>query len=135
MNREDLYVKELMQELPREKAPANITQLIMQKIEKKTEFVFVKPLPLWQNSNIYLLLGVIVAELLLLWLVSDMFTFENVLFVGKTIYSSVIRYIATPNFNNLFFVLALIGVAIYFFVSEHIENNRRQFFNSVVKYC
>ncbi len=126
MNREDLYIKELMQELPREKAPANITQLIMQKIEKKTEFVFVKPLPLWQNSNIYLLLGVIVAELLLLWLV---------LFVGKTIYSSVIRYIATPNFNNLFFVLALIGVAIYFFVSEHIENNRRQFFNSVVKYC
>ncbi len=127
MNKDDLYIKQLMQELPKEKAPANITQLIMQKIEKKTQFVFTPVVPLWKRQNFYILIGVFLMEIFLLWSVKDLFTLENFVFVFKTIYIKIITYWETNNLNQILLILSCIGVAVYLFVKERINYSQQQF--------
>ncbi len=122
MYKEQKYLKNLLQELPQEKAPVGITRLIMQKIEKQKTAVSLQTTRVWQTQAFYIMLALVVAEIWLLWSYRAWFTFDNIVTALKIVYVDILRYIALNDFNMLigFFVFA--GISLYLFVKYRMEN-------------
>lgn len=122
MKKEDIFIRDLMKELPQEKAPIGITELIMSKIEKEqAAFPKIKVLRVWQMQSFYIMIAIVAVESWLLYSVRDWFTLANAESVIKKAYVAVIEYFAVPDFSAIFTVLAIIGVLIYLFVKDRIE--------------
>lgn len=123
MHKEESYLKKLMQEVPREKAPEGITQLIMQKITaKEVELMPLKHLRVWQTQAFYIMLAIVGTEAWLFWSLREWFTLATVETLLRDAYVQVCQYVATNGFAVLFWGIALIGIFIYLFVKDRIEN-------------
>ncbi len=123
MDKEQKYLKNLLQELPREEAPVGITQLIMQKIEKQEISVPLQVTKIWQTQAFYVMLALVLTEVWLLWSYRAWFTVENITTVAKIIYVDVLRYFALHNFNMLIGAFVLAGISLYLFVKYRLEDS------------
>lgn len=125
MNREDKYLSSLMQELPREKAPKGITELIMQKIvAREIAIEPIRQLKVWQTQAFYIMIAVVCAEAWLLWSSRYWLTLAHLETLLKSAYIQIYQYFAVNNFNSLATGIVLAGVLLYLFVRERIENTR-----------
>lgn len=123
MHKEELYLKKLMQEVPREKAPEGITQLIMQKITaKEAEPIPLSCLRVWQTQAFYIMLAIVGVEAWGLWSLREWFTLATVETLFRDAYVQICQHVATNGFAVLFWGIALIGIFIYLFVKDRIEN-------------
>lgn len=125
MNKEDKFLRTLMQELPKEKASEGITQLIMQKITVQSKvFVPIRTTKVWQTQAFYIMIAIVAVEAWLLWSVRKWFTLANFEAVAKKAYIEIYQYFALNNFSTPLLILVLIGVCLYLFVKNQIEAKR-----------
>lgn len=125
MKKEDTYLKSLMQELPTEKAPEGITQLIMQKIQtKKAVMLPMESLKIWQMQAFYIMIGIVLAEGWLFWSLRDWLTLVHFETLLKNVYIQVNQYFAINNFSTLFMGIVLAGILVYLFVRSRIESTK-----------
>ncbi|PVX50694.1 hypothetical protein C7377_1007 [Balneicella halophila] len=125
MNKNDIYLKGLFKELPQEKAPDGMTQLIMGRIEEKypeatnTTFRY-----FWETQAFYIMIAIVVAESWLFYNIREWLTMSNMIGVLRNVYANIIEYIATYNFTAVFTIIAIVGVLIYLFVRDRIEETK-----------
>lgn len=125
MNREDTYLKTLIRELPKEKAPEDITQLIMQKIAaQKAAVVPVESVKVWQTQAFYIMIAIAVLEALSLWSLRSWLTLSNFESLLKSLCIRVYQYFALNNFSALLMGGVLVGVFLYLFVKGRIESTK-----------
>lgn len=125
MNSEKEYLKGLLQELPREKAPEGLTELIMQKIQAKPiVYLPTKSLKVWKAQAFYIMLGIIALEGWLLFSAKKWFTLMNVETLLKDAYIRSCQYLAANNFNTVFMGIALLGISLYLFVKYRQESTK-----------
>lgn len=119
MNREEKYLKELMQELPREEAPEGITQLIMQKIERKHQFVLVPKLAFWDTLGFWIFVVIAIAEAWLLWTHRNFASFEYARVFLRGVMQKFYEFTTLHDMKSLaFYALLLFGLGIYLWIEE-----------------
>ncbi len=129
MKKEELFLRDLMQELPREKAPADITQLIMKQIQPQRQIVVEFPkLKFWETNAFYILLSLCALEGYLLWQNWHYFTFENARNLFREACALIMRNVIVPeNYTPIYTAVLCVGLVVWLFVKERIEADRNNF--------
>ncbi len=124
MNKEEKYLKDLMQELPREKAPENITRLIMQKIECKREFVSFPRIAFWNTLSFWIFLAVAISEVWLIWSSKNYVTVEFARTVYRMTLQKYYSFIAVTDTMTLLGYGVVFVFGVYFLITESLVERK-----------
>ncbi len=124
MNKEEKYLRDLMRELPREKAPEGITELIMQKIEPKREWVKFPKVVFWDTLAFWIFLAIAVTEGWLFWSSKSYITVDSARAVYRLIVQRGYEYLTAFDSVTVLGYGIAVALGVYFLVKQSLSERK-----------